>query len=306
VYEFATTQPVPLATDRFQGLLNPAALAASPTSVFVLDQGDTAAARYTGDSTTWYVLDCDRIRGVRRVIGDLSKYWYVREYDLKGRNQLSSFTDTTFAFVYGVAADAQGRVYVSGVIFYCFVDPFDPSGNDRTLKYQFRIYRYERGTGDPYVIGGWRRDRSFEVVEGTGYGATVDPRGLTWSAATGEALFFADHANSAVQKYNLPPRGADSPFKLEVCDADTTPLVLPRDVGVDEEGFVYAVDTGNRRVMRVDPSLRDCVQRVDIEPNTLGQPLSEPVAVAAGTIDGRNYVYVVDAAVSQVVRYRRR
>jgi hypothetical protein len=186
------------------------------------------------------------------------------------------------------------------------VNPFDPSGNDRTLRYQFRICRYERGTGDRYVIGGWRRDPSFEVVEGTGYGATKDPRGMTWSAVTGDAVFFADRVNNGVQKYNEPPRVADSPFKLEVCASDTTPLVLPQDVGVDELGDVYAVDTGNQRVVRIKSDLTDCVQRVDIEPNLLGQPLTGPVAVAVGFIDGENIVYVVDAPVNQVIKYRRR
>jgi hypothetical protein len=54
VEEYSTTVPAPLATGRFPNVRNPAALAASPASVFVLDQGDTAAARDTVGA--WYEL----------------------------------------------------------------------------------------------------------------------------------------------------------------------------------------------------------------------------------------------------------
>jgi hypothetical protein len=82
--------------------------------------------------------------------------------------------------------------------------------------------------------------------------------------------------------------------------------VRPIDVGVDDVGDVYVVDAGNRRVLRYDSEGRHCLQRVDLEPNTLGLHLTGPTAVAAGVIDGEDHAYVVDAAVNQVVRYRRR
>ena len=316
VVQYSTTVASPIATGRFAGVQNPAALAASPTSVFVLDQGDTAAARGFGGPGTVYELECNgtpvpMTRGDWRIIVDLSKYWFVREYDLTGRNSRGAFTDTTFAFVYGIAADAQGRVYVSGVIKFCAVDPFDPLGVLRSLEHRYRIYRYERGTGDRFVIGGWRRDRSFEVVEGTGIGSTLDPRGMAWSAATGSALFFADRGNDEAQKLDEFGSLGNS-YKLGFCEADTLgDLVTPEDVDVDGPGYVYVVDPGNRRVLRYGNGSAEhphgmCVQRVDVERNTLGLPLTGPVAVAAGVIDGVDYAYVVDAAVGQVIRYRRR
>jgi hypothetical protein len=249
-----------------------------------------------------------------RIIVDLSRYWYVREYNLTGRDSRGGFSDTTFAWVNGIAADAQGRIYVSGVIKFCQVDPFDPLGVLRSLEHRFRIYRYVRGTGDRFVVGlptpggplsEWRRDRTFEVVEGTGIGSTLDPRGMAWSAATGSALFFADRGNDEAQKLDEFGSLGNS-YKLGTCDTDTLPqLVAPVDVCVDEPGYVYVVDSGNRRVLRYDPQGL-CVQRVDLEPNTLGQPLTDPVAVAAGVIDGRDYAYIVDAGAGQVIRYRRR
>ena len=324
VVEYSSVTPTPIATGRFQGVRNPAALAASPASVFVLDQGDTAAARGPGLPVTELELDCNGIpvpmtnpqAGTNwRIILNLPEYWYVREYDLKGRNLKSQFSDTTFAWVNGIAADVLGRVYVAGVIRYCAVNPFDNTGTLRTLEHRFRIYRYVRGTDDRYVVDSlatWQRDRSFEIEEGTGIGSTLDPRGMTWSAVTGEALFFADLGNDEAQKYDVFENLGNS-YKLGFCDSDTLPeLIAPLDVGVDDQGFVYVVDAGNRRVLRYageaseDYALGECVQRVDIEPNTLGLPLTAPLAVASGTIDGDNYVYVVDGAVNQVIRYRKR
>jgi hypothetical protein len=58
--------------------------------------------------------------------------------------------------------------------------------------------------------------------------------------------------------------------------------------------------------MRFDPDGSTCAQRVDVEVNTLGLPLTGPTAAASLDFDGTNYVYVVDPPVNQVVLYRRR
>ena len=303
VSEYSTTLPNPIGVGRFAGVTNPGGLAANAASVFVLDQGDTGAARSASPDTNNFELDCGPLKGSFRTITDLSKYWYVREYNIKGTVLKSEFTDTVFAWPNGIAADAEGRVYVSGVINHCSVYQFDT--RLRTLDNEFRIYRYERGTGDPYVIGGWRRDPTFEIAEGTGVGSTLDPRGMSWSDATGAALFFADLGNNEAQKFDLFSGHANS-FKLDICDADTTLLVKPNDVAVDDSGNVYVVDTGNRRVLRYKADGSTCLQRVDIDSYTFGPPLVKPVAAASGDFAGTNYVYVVDAALNQVVLYRRR
>jgi hypothetical protein len=127
---------------------------------------------------------------------------------------------------------------------------------------------------------------------------------------TGAALYFADLGNNEAQKFDLAGSAANS-FKLDICDMDTTNLVRPLDVDVDEEGFTYLVDSGNQRVLRYDPTGRPqppgraCIQRIDIEPGPNG-PLLQPVAVATGILDGRSFVYVVDSATNQVAVYRRR
>ena len=101
------------------------------------------------------------LSGFNRPIVDVSKYWMVREYQLNGV-PVGSFSDTSFAWVSGIAADDLGRVYVSGIILYCDVDPFDP--RIKTLTSRFRIRRYSPGAPSGSVIGGnWRRDQGWEA-----------------------------------------------------------------------------------------------------------------------------------------------
>jgi hypothetical protein len=184
---------------------------------------------------------------------------------------------------------------------YCNVDPYND--HVRTLEYRYRIRRYQRGAPDRYVTDGpWRKDLTYRLLEGTGFGSTRDPRGMQWSDAQGPALCFADLGNDQVQKYADPSGGAFS-FKLDFggAGADSMLLSQPVDVAVDSAGFVYLVDAGNLRVLRYDPD-GNFVQRVDRNPDDVGRPLGRPVGVAA---DNRQ-VYIADRAAGEVLRYWRR
>src|SRR5262249_54882006 len=158
----------------------------------------------------------------------------------------------------------------------CFVDPFS-HGQQRTLDYEHRIYRYKRGIDDRYVLGYegagptpmrgvWGRDRSFEIGEGTGVGSSHDPRGLSCSNVTAAGLSSGDRGNTEAQTSDLlGPGSLANSFKLDIGDADTTDLKVPTDVAVDDSGNVYVVDAGSRRVLRYDPQGHHCTQRVDFE-----------------------------------------
>ena len=290
----------------FPGLHNPTAIAFGDNKLFVLDQGDTAAARSTTTEDTPYLADCGEIKqGFHRPITNVSQYWSVRQFELDGR-PIDSFTDTTFAWVNGTAADAQRRVYVSGVLVYCSVDPFNP--RKLTLTTRFGVRRYVRGSTNDGVIGAWHRDPTWVIDEGTGIGFTIDPWGMQWSDATGEALYFADRQNNEVQKFG-DPAGYASSFKLEIdlnttgtgYDADSLLFQAPLDVSVDRYGFIYCLDAGNKRVLRYAPE-ENFIQRVDKEPDENQQRLLQPVAVSADT----DQVYVADRGLNEVVRFRRR
>jgi DNA-binding beta-propeller fold protein YncE len=313
VHQFSQANKVPLSTT-FPGLLNPTAICVGGNRIFVLDQGDTTFARttLTGSDSCFYTAEYNAdVNPVlvtlpfRRPITNVASYWHVREYGLGGGTSVSGFTDTSFAWVSGVAADALGRVYVGGVIMYCRVDPY----NDhlRTLELRYRIRRYVPGTGDRFVIGGpWRRDPTYVLLDGTGYGSAKDPRGMQWAEPQGPALYFADLGNNQVQRYGDPAGGAPS-FKLDFggSGADSMLLSGPMDVAVDSAGYVYVMDAGNLRVLRYDSDGR-FVQRVDRTPDDdkppVVPPLVGPVAVAA---DNRQ-VYIANRGAAQVLRYRRR
>ena len=305
VFRYPQSVPEPISTP-LAGVLNPTAVCFGANRIFVLDQGDSSAARSDFPCPYYAEFHADvdtltvPIKGFSRPITNLAAYWHVREYLLDG-TPVSGFTDTSFAWVSGVAADASGRVYVAGVIIYCRVDPFNE--RLRTLEYRYRIRRYERGTGDRFVTDGpWRRDRTYQLIEGTGLGSTRDPRGMQWAAPQGAALYFADRGNNQVQRYGDPIGGAGS-FKLDFGGSGPDSMLLsePLDVAVDSAGFVYVVDAGNLRVLRYD-SDGNFVQRVDRNPDDITPLLVRPVAVAA---DNRQ-AYVADRGAGQVLRYWRR
>jgi hypothetical protein len=292
--------PAPLPGIDFQGgLFVPAALCAGNGFVFVLDQGDTALAR-------------DQVSGR---ISDLSTYWRVRQYGLLGGDTVKvaatgggTFTDTSLAFVRGIAADQQGRVYVSGAAIVLIPDPQDPRILTRT--FQSRIFRYlpvapGSVAQDPYMPGTnrWVKDKNFIVEEGSGLGTVFDVRGIYWGpggpgTGTGSTLLAADFGKNWGQSLS-DVISSTGKFKMDA--AQDTSLNGPTDLAADLAGFIYICDTGNRRVLRFDP-YGEFVQRVDVELDSNGRPLVEPIAVAADD----SLVYVADRFTNQVVRYQRR
>jgi DNA-binding beta-propeller fold protein YncE len=303
VKAFPLTRPTPLTSFVFRTLFNPVALCGggdgvdlnSDRRVFVLDQGDTCLARR--NPTTGVCGDTTG-RFTGRVT-HLEDYWRVREYRLLAGDTVSTFTDTTLAFVRGIAADRQGRVYVAGSAIVEIPSQADPNFRERVFSY--RVYRYVRGgPADPNMPGAaWRRDPTWEVEQGSGIGSLEDPHGIFWGPAGGGALYAADFGKNWVQKLS----DTQSSTGFYFLDGGQTDALFRgvEDVTADVQGFVYVADAGNRRVLRFDPD-GIYVQRVDVEPNSAGNPLINPVAVAADD----SLVYVADRDAAQVIRYKRR
>jgi len=304
--------PIPGVT--FNGLFNPAALCAggdgagnAMNRVYVLDQGDTLLARVNpithvyGDSTGLIAPDTSLIGKWRPPnVSDLGLYWRVREYGLLGGDTISTFTDTSMAFVSGVAADAQGRIYLSGPLLAFVHDLMAPSVTTRTTLW--RVNRYVRGPKypgvyDKYMPGcNWHKDTTFVVLDGSGTGTVEDPRGLYWGS-NGPALYVTDYGKNWVQRLmdEVPVAG----FKMDQAEGLT--LLAPTDVTADLQGFCYFTDTGNQRVLRFDAS-GTYVQTVNIEKDVFGRQLLSPITVAADD----SLVFVGDAGLGEVLRYKRR
>ena len=288
-----------------RGLFNPVALCAGGDGaggtynrLFVLDRGDTAVAR---DKPKYPPYDTLAVSRWDRRVARPNVYWRLREYRFLGGDTISTFTDTTLAWVNGVAADADGNVYVAGVaIIYL------PNQNDFRLKnrvFQYRVYKYARGGSDSRMPGSaWHRDDTYSVDEGSGVGFVTDPRGIFWSSLDGGSLFVADFGKNWVQKLydRLTSTGY---FKVDV-DSVNQPFSGPIDVTADLARYFYFVDSDNRRVLRYQDQGGGAIeiQRVDVELNEDRLPLLAPVTIGADD----SLAYVGDRGRGQVLYMQRR
>ena len=305
VWLYALTRQVPVRS--LLHVNNPVALAAggdgtgSPLNrVYVLDQGDTCEAR----ANPFTHVCGDTIRNWSLDVSDLFHYWRVREYGLLGGDTLSTFTDTSMAFVRGIAADHQGRVYVAGM---AIIYVPDITFHLFTRLFQSRVYRYVRGPRYPGVRppdrsmpgADWHRDSTWVIVEGSGIGSLMNPHGLEWmDGPAGSALYVSDYDKNWIQRMS-DTQSSNGLYQIDGAETGTF-LFQAGDVASDADGFVYVCDTGNRRVLRYN-SAKEFVQRVDIAEVGGTGPLTNPVAVAAND----TLVFIADPGISTVFKMRR-
>lgn len=302
------TQPVPIGPPFFdppRTLFNPVAIASAQKRLFVLDEGDSCMAKYDPTRGT---CEADAVRNGRpNIVRDYTAVWRVREYPLTGGDTISTFTDTTLAYVNGVAADDAGNVYVAGIAVV--LDTLTTDQRIRTRKFISRIYRYARGPRYPGVVpndlympgANWHRDTTWVVLDGTGTSSVSDPRGMTWTPIAGGAVFVADRGNNKAKLIGTSAPGLGF-VKLDGSETPTgTSFNGPQGVAMDAAGYLYIVDRQNQRVLRY---FRDgtYIQDVNVEKNSDNQWLLDPVAV--GVDD--SLAYVADFGRSQVIRYKRR
>jgi hypothetical protein len=304
-------QPRPIGAPYFNPLLrlfNPIAIASATSRLFVLDQGDSCQAKFDPARGTC-APDEDTTHATghpfRNMVFDYTAIWRVREYTLGGGETLSTFTDTTVSQPWGIAADAQGRVYVAGLAVV--LDTLQTDQRIRTRKFVSRVYRYSRGPKYPPDVldinmpgtSSWHRDTSWVVFDGTGASSVSDPRGIYWSAYGVNPLFIADRLNNQVKGVSTNEVGVS----IVRVDGQATGANMdhPESVTADLAGFFYMVDRDNRRVLRYDLS-GNYIQRVDVELNSDALPLLDPVSIAVDD----SLAYVADRGRGEIVRYRRR
>jgi len=296
--------------DAMRWLFNPVALSngSNPSRLFVLDQGDSCQAKY--DVRLGHCLPDDAPfdtltgRPFRNQVHDYTAIWRVREYGLGGGDTVSTFTDTTVAQPFGIAADNQGRVYVAGQVVV--LDTSQVDQRIRTRKTVSRVYRYKRGLRYPGVLDvnmpgttQWHRDTSWVVFDGSGASSVADPRGIHWSPAGTNPLFIADRGNNQAKGVSSNEIGV-SVVRVDGAVTGAT-FNHPEGVAADLAGFFYVVDRENRRVLRFTLA-GEYIQRVDVEANADGQPLLDPTSIAVDD----SLAYIADRGRGQIIRYKRR
>jgi hypothetical protein len=309
---YPLSRPEPIGPPYFEPmrwLFNPVALSsgANPARLFVLDQGDSCRSKFDVRLNSCLpdsIVDIPNGRPFRNQVFDYTATWRVREYDLGGGDTVSTFTDTSFAQPFGIAADHQGRVYVSGLVVVLDTNQIDQ--RIRTRKAVSRVYRYKRGQRYPGVLdvnmpgtSTWHRDTSWVVFDGTGASSVSDPRGIHWSPLGVNPLFIADRGNNQAKSVSSNEIGVG----FTRVDGSITGAAFnhPEGVVADLAGYFYVVDRENRRVLRFTTS-GEYVQRVDEEPNADGLPLLDPTAVAVDD----SLAYIADRGRGQIIRYKRR
>jgi hypothetical protein len=306
------TRPEPIGPPYFEPmrwLFNPVAISngGNPSRMFVLDQGDSCMAKFdvrrnscAPDEDTTHATG----HPFRNQVFDYTATWRVREYGLGGGDTLSTFTDTSFAQPWGIAADNQGRVYVAGLVVV--LDTSQVDQRIRTRKAVSRVYRYKRGQRYPGIddinmpgTSLWHRDTTWLVFDGTGASSVADPRGIHWSPAGTNPIFIADRQNNQAKAVSS---NAVSVSVVRVDGAVTgATFNHPEDVTADLAGFFYVVDRENRRVLRFSLS-GEYIQRVDVELNAEGLPLLDPTSIAVDD----SLAYIADRGRGQIIRYKRR
>ena len=308
---FPLTNPNPIGSPYFDpmvSLFNPVAIAAGRNRLFVLDQGDSCAAKFDVRRGT-----CEADRDTTHATGhpfrsqifDYASTWRVREYGLGGGDTLSTFTDTTVAQPYGITADEQGRVYVS-----CIAALLDTSQTDqriRTRKFVSRVFRYAPGNRYPGVLdvnmpgtASWHRDTTWRLLDGSGASSVADPRGIFLSRRGTNPIYVADRGNNAAKAVS----SVIDVLPLLKVDGQETGAIFnhPEGVAADLAGFFYVVDRDNKRVLRYSEVPATYVQRVDVELNSDALPLLDPIGIAVDD----SLAYVGDRGRGQIIRFKRR
>ena len=269
---FRLEGPTPPIGTSFGGFIKPTKIAQGPAVLFVLDFGDTTLAQ-----------------------SDTTKGPGFLRFGLTGGAPTLVRRDTSIADARGIAADAAGNVYISCIAREFIRD--DPQDTRRrTFRFVSRVYRY-------LAAQNYARDTEFFVGDGQGIGIVFEPGDIFVRARGGILyLYVADTGKDVGQRMEVIDNAGESLPALAIDGTQSgTPIALPPDMGADDEGFMYVVDRGNRRVMRFD-ELGNYVQKVNRELDRDDDSLHVPISVSAND----SLVYVADYLTGKVSSYKKR
>jgi hypothetical protein len=196
---------------------------------------------------------------------------------------VSSFTDPAWVRIKGLTSDAQRNLYVSCDATVTVYQPPNPPETD----VQSTIYRYP----PPYSAA----VRDTVAEQGTGIGTVVDAHAVAYNDGK---MYVADTGKDWAQQLD-PTRKNLGFYKVDGSETDST-LKGPLGVAVDNEGYFYVSDAGNRRVLRYE--LNGTFNQVVNQSGTDG--MLAPASVTVGTIQAKLYLYVADPASNRINVYR--
>ncbi|MBI5836101.1 MAG: hypothetical protein HZB25_02540 [Candidatus Eisenbacteria bacterium] len=248
-------------TYRFDGLVRPVQVSEGGGHIFVADLGDGTRNNPVA------------IKGFNPALG-LDDPMAVQ----------FSVSDTDWVRIKGITADLQRNLYVSCDAKVTVFQPPNPAEVDT----QAVIYRYR---APAYTV------RDTVAEQGTGIGTVEDAHAIVFG---GERIYVADTGKDWAQQLD-PIRKNLGYFKVDGSEADTVGTLRgPLGVAVDEGGYFYVVDTGNRRVLRY---FQD--GRFDQVVNQVGPDgMLGPVSASAGLVQANLYIYVADPLSHRVNVYR--
>jgi hypothetical protein len=254
----------------FSGLWRPQYVAEGGGRLFVLDAGDTCYRRT-----------------------DLSKYPKIVVYQIGTAAPITSFADTNWAEVRGIAASSDRTVYVSGTFRIAEPDEFGRT----TLHFRDGVWRYKESNS-------YGRDGNWTVLEGSGTGFVSHNKGIAWGPSSNPFLWVTDGGKQAVQKLLIEADSLSHGIYQFDGTQSGTRFQDPVDVAVDDSSNVFVVDRGTARVLRYadQGGSADFTQVV----NT-GKPVGSPnlhLPVAVAVLD--TMVYAADPPSSAALRFEKR
>lgn len=166
-------------------------------------------------------------------------------------------------------------------IAICAIAPVAVEAKSRSYCYNYDYWGDVQDAPNAYTV--------CKVFTSSDLGLDVNlssPQGLT---VAGDKVYICDTGNNRIIELTRPtPQSLKVERIIDSFTGDTTVTTFssPRDVQVSEEGYFYVADTGNARVVKLDPELNYVMEFTKPDDNTLDEGLIfQPTKLAIDTAD---------------------